>query len=371
MRDNSALIQQLLSDGTIRMETANFLTAAPKPLPRTLTFDRIEGMLLGLAIGDALGNSSESCLPAERAAKFGEVRTYLPNPYFVDSLVGLPSDDTQMAFWAIEVMIEDGGLEPDHLAARFCEETIFGLGNSVREFIFSYKHKNLPWQQAGANSAGNGALMRIAPMLLPHLCRPSRALWADAALGGMVTHNDHASNAACVAFVGILWDLLCMERPPQPEWWLDRYCQLAGPLEGMRTEYVARMRGISYNGPVWQYTLQQVLAARQAGWSTRQACDRWGSGAYLLETIPSVLYILERWGHDPEQAIIRAVNDTWDNDTVAAIVGAAVGALHGKRALPEGWRKGLLGRTNDHNDGHIFTLIEEARKKFWEGRSLF
>ena len=43
-----------------------------------------------------------------------------------------------------------------------------------------------------------------------------------------------------------------------------------------------------------------------------------------METVPSVLYILMRHGDDPEQAIIRAATDTYDNDTIATIVGAAV-----------------------------------------------
>jgi ADP-ribosylglycohydrolase len=72
-----------------------------------------------------------------------------------------------------------------------------------------------------------------------------------------------------------------------------------------------------------------------------------------------------RHGHDPEEAIVRAVNDTRDNDTVAAIVGAAVGALHGADALPRRWREGLLGRTRFDDDGHVFELIEEARRAFW------
>jgi ADP-ribosyl-[dinitrogen reductase] hydrolase len=38
-----------------------------------------------------------------------------------------------------------------------------------------------------------------------------------------------------------------------------------------------------------------------------------------------------------EEAIVRAVDDTTDNETVAAIVGAAVGAVHGRSALPERW----------------------------------
>ncbi|HXH25319.1 MAG TPA: ADP-ribosylglycohydrolase family protein [Vicinamibacterales bacterium] len=54
---------------------------------------------------------------------------------------------------------------------------------------------------------------------------------------------------------------------------------------------------------------------------------RFQSRAYLVETVPCAVYILMRYGQDPEEAIVRAVNDTVDNDTTAAIVGAAVGAL--------------------------------------------
>jgi len=56
-----------------------------------------------------------------------------------------------------------------------------------------------------------------------------------------------------------------------------------------------------------------------------------------------VLLILSRHAGDPEEAIVRAVNDTRDNDTVAAIVGAAVGALHGRGKLPRRWVEGLAG----------------------------
>ena len=52
-----------------------------------------------------------------------------------------------------------------------------------------------------------------------------------------------------------------------------------------------------------------------------------------------------RHANDPEEAILRAVKDTKDNDTIGAIVGAAVGALHGEKRLPERWKLGLLGRT--------------------------
>ena len=62
---------------------------------------------------------------------------------------------------------------------------------------------------------------------------------------------------------------------------------------------------------------------------------------------------------------VRAVNDTKDNDTVAAIVGAAVGALHGKSGLPERWVAGLTGRTAERDDGQIQRLVLESKRVWW------
>jgi ADP-ribosyl-[dinitrogen reductase] hydrolase len=98
--------------------------------------------------------------------------------------------------------------------------------------------------------------------------------------------------------------------------------------------------------------------------TVRDACDRWYSGAFLLETVPSALYILARQAGNPETAITRAVNDTKDNDTIAAIIGAAVGAPHGRFALPSRWVDGLLGRMAESDDGRVFELIAHARERW-------
>jgi hypothetical protein len=82
--------------------------------------------------------------------------------------------------------------------------------------------------------------------------------------------------------------------------------------------------------------------------------------------MPCVLYILARHGDNPQEAIVRAVNDTKDNDTIASIVGAAVGAIHGRNGLPAKWISNLLGRTTADNDWHIFELIESAKQTFWK-----
>jgi ADP-ribosyl-[dinitrogen reductase] hydrolase len=323
-----------------------------------------------LAIGDSLGNTSEGMPPSNRRAYCGEIRDYLPNHHAGGRPVGLPSDDTQMAFWTLEHLLEHDGLVPERLAERFCREHIYGIGRTVRGFIRAFKDEEQPWYAAGPHSAGNGALMRIAPVIVPYLAmagRPTSALWADAAPAATITHNDASSTAACVAFVGMLWRLLEMRQTPEPEWWIDAFCDIAAPLEG-EVQLASRVPGKSYSGPLWRFVDTQVRAARRDGLPTREACNRWHSGAYLLETVPSVLYVRARHGQDAEETIVRAVNDTWDNDTVGAVVGAvvgaAVGALYGRAALPERWVAALLGRTSASDNGRVFELIAASRERW-------
>jgi ADP-ribosyl-[dinitrogen reductase] hydrolase len=361
---SQALLEQLLQEGTVRVRAAGALNPAPVMLAAPFTFDKVEGMLLGLAVGDALGSTGQGRLPAERHGIWGEITDYLPHPAAGGQAVGLPSQATQLAFWTVEVLLQDGCLNPDALAHRFTQERIFEIGATVRGFMRAYKDLGQGWRRSGQESAGSGAVARIAPVLLPFLRQPSVDLWADAVLAGMVTHNDYASNAACAATAGILWELLSMQTPPHPEWWAESFYRLASRLEG-KTMYPARMPGLAYRGPVADFVRQETKKAIQGNWTTLQAGETWGSGGYLLETLPTAVYILARYGHDPEQAIIRAVNDTKDSASVAAIVGAAVGALHGKQALPQRWLAGLLGRTSSHNDGHIFGLIAEVKRRYW------
>ena len=136
---------------------------------------------------------------------------------------------------------------------------------------------------------------------------------------------------------------------------------MAGPLEGVRHYRPRDLAADDFEGSIHQFVERYVSAAYRDGVSTVDACNKWYSGAYLLETVPCVLYILMRHGHDPEEAIVRAVNDTKDNDTIAAIVGAAVGALHGRSHVPDRWIANLSGRTTGEDDGRVFELIAQAK----------
>ncbi len=361
MSENRKTLRRLFRNGGIRIRRGAIFDEKP-PTMGHVRADRVRGMMLGLAIGDSLGRSTEGRLPARRFADHGEVRDYLPGRR-ATSAHGLPSDDTQLAFWTLEHLNEERGFFPDLLATKFVTSgTVWGMGQTVAKFRKAIR-AGIPWTEAGPASAGNGALMRIAPMLIPHVRKPTIELWVDTALSAMLTHNDSASIAACVAFVDILWRLLDAEAAPPDRWWQDRYVNVASQLED-GTRYRPRAGSDKPSGRMWEVTEARLERARNGNTTTVDHCNQWHSGAYLLETIPCVLLVLERYAHDPEEAIVRAVNDTKDNDTVAAIVGAAVGALHGERALPQRWREGLLGRTRDDDDGWVFELLEEMEERW-------
>ena len=178
--NNRDAFEQIEHAGRIRVRRGALFSEQPTPLPGWLSFSRVEGMMLGLAIGDALGNTSEGMWPGQRRTAFGEIRDYRQHPRWKDRR-GYPSDDSQLAFWTLDQMLADGGFDPERVARRFNQGEIFGIGSAVREFIAN-RRSGRPWQECGVHSAGNGALMRIAPILIPHLRDPSPDLWVDTAL---------------------------------------------------------------------------------------------------------------------------------------------------------------------------------------------
>lgn len=366
MSANRDTLDRLLAEGKIPIAWSSIFEQPPEPMLTDLDWDRVEGMLLGLAIGDALGAPSEGLRPRFRRRIFGEIKDYLENPH-TGKRMGYPTDDTQLAFWTLEQMLADDGFIPGNVARRFCAGRIFGLGDSVAEFLHRHEEQGLPWHESGPPSAGNGALMRIAPMLVPHIATGTPEMWVDTALSAMITHNDPASIAACVGFVRVLWELLRMPKPPQPEWWRETWVETAAPLEG-ESKYRPRCpRFKHYEGPMCRFVEERLRDARARRLNALEACEEWWSSAYLAETLPCALHILTLHGKDPRRAIIRAVNDTVDNDTIAAIVGAAVGALHGRSALPKKWVERLTGRTAHDDDGRVFELVAEARERWGRG----
>lgn len=98
----------LIEDGRLAVNRAAVLELKVPLVSHPVDFDRVAGMMLGLAIGDALGNTSEAQVPRQRRKVHGEIRDYIPNRHAGLRAVGLPSDDSQLAFWTLEHLVEHG-----------------------------------------------------------------------------------------------------------------------------------------------------------------------------------------------------------------------------------------------------------------------
>ena len=359
-QSNDQKLAALFAAAEIDLRRGALFDEAPGPLPVGFDARRVEGMLAGLAIGDALGYPTEGMSPGERRAVHGEVRDF---QVLGDdrATAGRPSDETQLAFWALADILHAGRFRPDRVAQAWSKQPIFGLSPAVRDFVKAYRAGSMPWHRCGAKVPDADALARVPALLVAHLRDGTPALWADVALGVMMTHDDSAVLAASLAYAAVLRDLLTMHAPPPPSWWLERFAAAAADRE-VDPHYRSRAAAFAgYQGTLTRFVREALGDALARDLSTTEACAAWGGGPYVLEAVPSALYILARHAGEPETAILRAVNDVSDSDTVGALVGAAVGALHGLDALPERWRRGLSGRTTADDDGMVWRLVAQTR----------
>ena len=185
----SCIMDILFEENLINAEQPKLLYSKPRRIDR-LQLSKVDGMLFGVPIGDALGSPFEGKPPSEE--NFRMINGYLPKAHI--------TDDTQLTFWTLEVFLGRGWFDPEALADRFSSEWIIGIGGSVKRFIRNYKDLGKPWYLSGVESAGNGALMRISPVVIPHLLNPTRELWSDAVVTTYLTHNNRLAISSAVAF---------------------------------------------------------------------------------------------------------------------------------------------------------------------------
>jgi ADP-ribosyl-[dinitrogen reductase] hydrolase len=299
---------------------------------------RAMGCLVGMAYGDALGVPYEAgCrpLPAMGAAGLfgGGLGGYEPGEW---------SDDTQMAICVAQAaededLTTEAGL--DAVAARF--EAWYAAGpadigiQTAQVLRDAAARSGAPasrlrgaasaFHTRTGRSAGNGALMRTAPVSLALVGDPD-AITAAARAIAELTHADPVAGDACV-----LWSLTidsCLRvttSRPTPSNHLD-----ALPPE-RRDSWASWIAAADHEPPGRFADNGYTVTALQAAWAAcRLLNPRNGFGSFA-RTVPG------------------AVGAGGDTDTVAAIAGALAGALHSHTALPE-----------DHNVLHGWPGINAA-----------
>ena len=279
--------------------------------------DRAKGALFGLAVGDAVGTTLEF-KPRDNYSLLTDMVGGGP----FQLRAGEWTDDTAMALALAESLIENQGLDPADLMHRFvewrdhgaysCTGTCFDIGITVSSALHRWTCTGDPF--AGSSdpmSAGNGSLMRLAPVALRY--------WHDrdmlakvAADQSRTTHGAADAIAACVAFADMLADA----------------------IEGRPRSEVLHSR-------VGEYS--PAIAAINAGSWRGKARDEVHSSGYVAHSLEAALWSVSRTT-DFSTAILTASNLGGDADTTAAITGQLAGALYGLSGIPRGWLAKLAWR---------------------------
>ncbi len=147
-----------------------------------MTKDKVRGLFLGIAIGDALGMPVETFSVKKIKETYGRVDKYHRpdgHKWFNGEVAGSWTDDTQLTLAVAEAIIETGDINMDRQAAwhvKACESWTKGWGPSTKEAVLRLK-EGTHWKESGnfapvgeegklgvgTRGFGNGISMKCAP----------------------------------------------------------------------------------------------------------------------------------------------------------------------------------------------------------------
>jgi ADP-ribosyl-[dinitrogen reductase] hydrolase len=260
---------------------------------------RAKAALLGLALGDALGATTEFMTPAEIRAAFG-VHRQIVGGGWLGLKAGRVTDDTEMSLCLGRAAVGAGGWDLRAAAealARWLKGCPVDVGATCRRGIRAYMLRGQLEAPPDEWDAGNGAVMRVAPVALLSLGDPG-LLERCALEQARLTHNHPLSDAACVT-VGRM---------------------LHGALLGASAPAL--------------HAHTRDLAARHPTFAFRDY--RGESSGYVVDTLRTVFHHFFSTATF-EECLVAVVNQGGDADTTGSLAGALAGAFYGPGALPRRW----------------------------------
>jgi ADP-ribosylglycohydrolase len=291
--------------------------------------DCIAGVILGTAVGDALG------LPREGLSRGRASRMFGNRPLHHELIFrrGMVSDDTEHTCLVGQALLES----PDD-ADRFARSLAWrlrwwlvglpaGVGLATARAILKLWCGCVP-SRSGVLSAGNGPAMRAALMGVCLGDDPGR-LHAFLRASTRLTHIDpRAETGALLVALAAAHAVDC-----------------AGDVAPVRFFEIARGAVPAGDGELLE-ALGRLEEDFERGASAAEFAAtlglQHGVSGYIYHTVPAALFCWLRAGSDFRRAVEAAVGLGGDTDTVGAIVGALCGATVGVQGIPPEWLAGLV-----------------------------
>lgn len=286
-------------------------SVSPSITAMTDRLNHARGAFLGLACGDAVGTTVE----------FKPRGSFVPMTDLVGGgpfklVAGQWTDDTSMALCLASSLIENGFDMHDQMEryVRWHEYgymssngKCFDIGNATYEALMTFKRTSDPLAGSfSPNSAGNGSIMRLAPVPIRYLDTPELAL----DLCVEQSRTTHQSPECLMA------------------------CRLLGEV------LIRALQGRSKDEVL--APSQQVLrlspglnSVASGGYKTKTMDQIRGSG-YVVQSLEAALWCF--WNTDNfKDCVLMAANLGDDADTTAAVAGQIAGAFFSEKGIPACW----------------------------------
>jgi ADP-ribosylglycohydrolase/protein-tyrosine phosphatase len=304
---------------------------------RHIRLDRYLGCLAGLAAGDAVGTTLEFKLPGS----FSPIDDMIGGGPF-GLKPGQWTDDTSMALCLADSLIQCNGFDAADQMKRYCRwrdqgylssiGECFDIGGTVSSALSRFQETGDPF--AGSTherSAGNGSIMRLAPVPLFYGGHPETAIQMSAE-SSKTTHGARTCIDACRYLSGLIIGALTGESRET--------------LLGPRYAPVKNLWGADPLCP-------EIDEIARGSFKTKNPPEIKGTG-YVVQSLEAALWAFY---HSScfEDGCLMAVNLGDDADTTGAVYGQLAGAFYGFKSIPPKWRDMIA-----HKD-----MIADFAVKLW------
>ena len=281
---------------------------------------RFVGAMMGCAVGDCLGARME--FRSRDEIRFAEgMVTDLTGGGTFQWAPGEYTDDTQMAAAMGRSIVEKGGFDQANVAEHFggwlasSPKDVGGLTRRTLGLVLSGVSPKdagfMPWALDGYENAGNGSVMRAAPVALLTAYRSQDEIISAAVDSSEITHADPRCTWGTAA-ISLAVSMLIKGEP-------DVRQKVAAFLKDKSPELSAALDAVP--------TLAQ---------------DDLRTTGYVVDTVQAAFWALEHTDNYVDGVAITANNGD-DTDTVAATTGILLGARYGAEGIPESWSKKVQG----------------------------
>ena len=269
--------------------------------------ERIKGGLFGVAVGDALGGTTEFMSRREVENVYGYLTEIVGGGVWKLE-PGEVTDDTMMTLCVAEGILENPRDPMQAIGEKYLEwfrSKPKDIGNIIRHVLQGYDGN---WFEAAflahmdlGQSAGNGSLMRCLPAAL---CYPKlEDVEQVTRIQSRMTHYDERCDQTCERYNRIAYHMLNDAVP-------------------LRAAIEREVRGTEYES-----SLDREPDCEPSGFIVHT----WRWAIYLLMTSRSF-----------EETVQRAANLGGDSDTIGAIAGGLAGVHYGYEGIPERYRDRIL-----------------------------